>query len=76
MKRHKKKNCPKTKQNTMYTANKEIMIFKHCLMPYLLIGMHTISFNDTIICFYTELLTHSLHKLNMKADEINSQTEC
>lgn len=52
------------------------MIFKLCLMPYLFIGMHIITFNDTIICFYTELLTHSLHKLNMKVDEINSHTEC
>lgn len=52
------------------------MICKHCLMSNLLIGMHTRTFNDTIICFYTELLTHSLHNLNVKADEINSQTEC
>lgn len=60
----------------MCTVNKEIMIFKHSLMPYLPTGMQAIRFNDTIICFYTQLLTYSLCKPNMKADEINSQTEC
>lgn len=34
------------------------------------------TFNNTIVCFYSELLAHSFHKLNMKGAEISSQSKC
>lgn len=58
----------------------KIKISKHCLMAVhitnLVIGVHIMTFNNTIICFFTKLPAHSLLKLNMKGAEINSQSKC